>query len=114
MSLSDDDFISLLRRELDADIAATDRATTARLERSRFEAVSRNAARPMFNLRFAPAIAFAASTAMLAMLLRVPDGSSPPFESDVRLIEFALADGELELIEDLDFYRWLDANGYAG
>lgn len=114
MKLTDDDFLRRVRCDLDADIEAMDGATVAQLAQIRRAAVARASVRPTFNLRFAPAVAFAASTAMLAILLRVPGGSLPPLEHDVPLIEFALADGELELIEELEFYQWLDARGYAG
>lgn len=115
MKQSEEDFLKQLKRELDADLEKIDSATMARLARSRREAVSRRAGRRSpFIERFAPGLAFAASTAMLAILLQVSNGSMPQLGSNAPLVELLLAQGELELIEELDFYRWLDANGYAG
>ncbi|HJP37322.1 MAG TPA: hypothetical protein QF901_15205 [Gammaproteobacteria bacterium] len=114
MNQSDRDFLELVRGALDDDLETTEVATTARLARIRSDAILRREGRADTVPRFAPALAFAASTIMVALFLYVPDGSSPRFESDLELIEYAFAEGELELVEDLDFYRWLDAGGYAG
>jgi hypothetical protein len=51
---------------------------------------------------------------MLAIMLRVPDGSIPELDANAILFEVVLASNDLELIEDLEFYSWLDANGNAG
>jgi hypothetical protein len=32
----------------------------------------------------------------------------------MQLIEFSLAGAEMELVDDLDFFRWLDAHGNEG
>lgn len=110
MKPSDDDVLALVRRKLDADVDALRPDTTGRLAACRRAALSRQVRRP----RFAPAVAFAASTAVLAIMLAAPDGAQPWLEPDTAAFDFVLAESELELIEDLDFYRWLDLNGYAG
>lgn len=114
MNRSDANFLEQLRNALNADTDNIDPRTLDRLARNRRNAITQRAVRSNFIPRFAPGIAFAASAIMLAILLRVPDGSIPELDPDITLFEIALVDVELELIEDLEFYHWLDANGNAG
>ena len=114
MKRGDEYLVERWRSELDADLDNIDDVTTARLAQIRRNALSRPVARQSFIPRMAPAIAFAASAIVLAIFLRVPDGPISQLDPDVVLMEIVLAEGELELIEDLEFYRWLDANGNAG
>ena len=114
MNRSDENLLTRWRSALDADVENLDARTVARLVQIRHQAMSRRSARQSFRPRFAPAVAFATSALVLATLLRISDGSIPVFDADAILLEIVLAEDELELIEDLEFYRWLDANGNAG
>ncbi len=113
MNRSNETLVEQWREVLDTDAENIDARTVARLAQIRRNAVSRRDVRSTLP-RFAPAIAFATSAIMLAILLRVPDGSIHVLDPDVVIFEIVLADSDLELIEDLEFYRWLDANGNAG
>ena len=114
MNRSDENLLEQWRNALDTDAENIDTRTVARLAQIRRNAMARRAAWPNFIPRFAPAIAFATSAIVLAILLHVPDESISMLDPDAVLFEIVLAEGELELIEDLEFYRWLDANGNAG
>ena len=110
MNRSEEHFVEQLRGALDANAQKVDTSTLDRLAQIRRQAMSRRAVESSFIPRFAPAIAFAAS----AIMLRVPDGSIPELDANAMLFEVVLASNDLELIEDLKFYSWLDANGNAG
>ena len=114
MNRSEEHFVEQLRGALDANAQKVDTSTLDRLAQIRRQAMSRRAVESSFIPRFAPAIAFAASAIMLAIMLRVPDGSIPELDANAMLFEVVLASNDLELIEDLEFYSWLDANGNAG
>ena len=114
MKRSDETLFEHLRKVLDTGAENMDARTVTRLAQIRRNAMSRRDFRTKLIPRFAPAIAFATSAIMLAILLRVSDGSLPVLDPDLVIFEFVLAESDLELIEDLEFYRWLDANGNAG
>lgn len=59
-----------------------------------------------------PAGALVAGLTLVLVLARTPREAAPPVGLD--LIEVVTSDDDLDLIEDLDFYQWLDANSFAG
>jgi len=48
------------------------------------------------------------------VLLRVPGFSISPLDPDAVLSELEFLESEIELVDELEFFRWLDANGHAG
>ena len=111
MSDSDDRLIEDIRAALDADLDHVEPQTAVRLRAARMRALER-AERPARDwTRFAPAGAFA-SACIVALVFMTARPDTPP----IGMPEFEmLASGEdLELIEDLDFYEWLDSQDHAG
>lgn len=96
-------------------IAALDGATRARLTQARMRALEELPARRRAWLpasRFAAPAGAAAALALAAWLVAVRDGAAPEAtlaDSAVGDLDLLLGDEELELIEELDFYAWLEA-----
>lgn len=107
------DWTDQARRLLDASTQALDAATLSRLNRARQQALA--AASPARStMRWPRRLAVAASLLLGAVILwpaamRGPasTGASTLSPEDAEL----LADGELEMTDDLEFYAWLDADG---
>jgi len=104
--MSDDKpFVDKVRQTLDQHADAVDEVTAARLA-----AIRRNAldARPR-RTHWLPAAAWsavAASVLTVALLLN-QDADLPGMDLDV--LELVAQSEDLELIEELDFYDWLDS-----
>ena len=114
MSTKDDKLLSTIRRELDTDLDRLDSSVLATLRHNRREVLRRPGGKLPLIARIAPAFAFAASMIMFVLLLRVPGYSSLQVEPDNVLPQLDFSDSEIELVDELEFFRWLDANGHAG
>lgn len=106
------DWTDQARALLDASAQDLDAATLSRLNRARQRALAA-AEPPRAVLRWTRRLAVAASL-LLAAVIWWPDatldpttGASTLSPEDAEL----LADGELEMTDDLEFYAWLDADG---
>jgi hypothetical protein len=104
------------RAELDASVAALDAATLSRLNRARQGALDA-ARRSRHGAWRGPVLAAGAFAAVAALALwqlprpAVAPGAVAPLAEDLALV----ADGsDLELVEDLEFYAWLDAQSADG
>ena len=70
--------------------------------------------------RWMPATGVAAAAIVTVMVMRGPNGVDVPMEPDVAAdFEILLEDESLEMLEDLEFYSWLEAadlddNGNVG
>jgi hypothetical protein len=99
-----------LRAVLEHSAQTLDAATLSRLNRARQAALAAAApARPRWVLPLRWGIALAAS-AMVAVVV-LPALQSPPLAMPISSEEFALIATEIEpaLLEDLEFYAWLDS-----
>lgn len=82
-----------------------DAATRSRLTQARHQALEALPKRRATTLRWLPAGAVAAAVVMAWLL--VGSGPSNISQSDAD-IEILLAEAELELLEELEFYAWID------
>ena len=94
----------------DEQVAATDGATRSRLNQARQRAMAQLEPRSAWSTRWLPAGAAAAATALVIALLlaRGPESGSefgPTMATD---LEILLETDDLELVEELEFYAWLD------
>ncbi len=108
-----------LQARLEADAQELDEATRERLRSARLRALAQLDETPRRAARWRlPAGAVAASLALLAVLVVVRDDDAPDVApavvADVDDLELLYADEDLELLEELEFFRWLDANGDRG
>jgi hypothetical protein len=114
MSPRETEWTNQIRRALDADLARPDPALSGALARRRARALE-HAHRTRTGLRaYAPGAAFATAAVVVLMLAGSPQSPRNIHDDDRLLLEVARFNADIELIEDLDFYHWLDANGYAG
>lgn len=93
-----------------------DQHTRDALARARRDAVSRAGRRPEVPAYLAPAGAFALSAVLaLGLAQRGGERTAPPtVVTDPVAQIFVYAAEDAALVEDLDFYRWLDARDHAG
>lgn len=118
----DDVLLKRVRTRVATDSENIDAATTERLRVARLSALAElDTRRPWYTARLLPAGALAASAAVLAMLLLLRDDSPvdvvPAGDELVAAVDdFDILTGEddIEMIEDLAFYRWLVADGDSG
>ncbi|VAW75002.1 hypothetical protein MNBD_GAMMA15-2254 [hydrothermal vent metagenome] len=104
--MSDDkQFVEKVRKTLDDSAEAIDDITAARLAAARRNALD---ARPQRS-HWLPAAAFSAVAASaLTVALLLNQGSDLP-GIDADALELAAQPEDMELIEELDFYDWLDS-----
>lgn len=122
----DDDFASTAGRMLRESAEDLDAATASRLHSSRQAALDRMPGRETAPVWRLPALATAA-LAVLAVALWVSPGAGPggtgpggsrpgntgpatPVVTSAADIDLLLAGDSLEMLEDLEFYEWLDAD----
>ena len=97
-------------RALDQDAEALDELRRARLRAARLNALEAAAGRAQAFTRLAPAAAFAAALILVVVALRTPlDVAELAVD-----FETVLYEEDIELIEDLEFFEWLESRDYAG
>ncbi len=95
----------------DDSIAKTDGATLSRLTQARHRALAELKTRaPSWQTRWLPAGATAVAAAVLltVMMGRLPDTETEFSTAAATDLEMLLSTDDLELIEELEFYAWLD------
>ena len=117
----EDEFIDKVRQKLNDEIGPLPAETQSQLRRSRATAIAQATAKSRSNNSIlVPAMSFVVTLVVVGALLR---GDYRDMDDDVLVtemvaqIEFDTLDVEefeIEIIEDLEFYQWLEANGYAG
>lgn len=113
-------FAERAKQRFDSSVERLDAATLSRLNRSRQAALAEAAARgPVVRWStWAPVTGLAAAAAIAAVLIVQPAGVDLPEAGDSAATDFEilLGDDSLEMIEELEFYSWidLDETGAAG
>ena len=103
-------FAAEAKRRFDESVDRLDGETRSRLNRSRHLALAElESRRPAYWTRWLPATGVAAA-AVIALVLwtgspPIDDPVSPAMASD---IEILLTEDSLEMLEDLEFYSWID------
>ncbi|MDX1481086.1 MAG: hypothetical protein R3315_05390 [Woeseiaceae bacterium] len=107
-----DDRLTRRARELfDESVDELDAATLSRLNRSRHEALERAAgARGAFSpRRWLPLTGLATATAVAVLVLTLdPNGLEPVRTEAASDFEILLEGDDLEMLEELEFYTWMD------
>lgn len=112
MTAEDDDrFAGRTKKLFDESVDSLDAATLSRLNRGRQAALAAAGRRPAVGWGWLPA-AGAVATVAIAVMLRNGVGDVPA-EAAVSDFEILMAGEDLEMLEDLDFYRWLDEESDA-
>ena len=96
----------------DDSVERLDAATLSQLNRRRQAALAEigDAAPDRAWLRWAPLTGVAAAAVVAVVVLRTPAGLNdvPVASDDVTDFEILLGEDNLEMIEDLEFYSWID------
>jgi hypothetical protein len=108
---SDPEFLKRVRAELERSATALDELTVARLRAARRRALEAGARGRAWFVAGGVAAGVVVAT-VLAMLLSPPAGG-PPVTAGLEQLEM-LADADLDLYNDLEFYRWLAEHPDAG
>ena len=108
---AEDAFAKKAKQQFDESVQRLDGATQSRLNRARHAALAElRPGRPAW-VQWAPAAGVAAA-AVLAVVLWTgnpvgEDISAPAVASDMEIL---LTEDSLEMLEDLEFYSWIDLN----
>ena len=125
ISEADERAVKRAKELFDASVEQLDGATLSRLNQGRHAALAElHGARHRAQwLRWVPATGVAAAAVVTVMIMNGPDGVVVPADSDTPVtvtdFEMLLDDENLEMLEELEFYSWLefaelDANGNVG
>ena len=110
MKKSDEKFVQDAKTLFDDSVEELDGATLSTLNQGRHRALAELQAQPAPWLRWAPAAGMATAALVVAMII-VPE----PTEVDmlpataVTDMDILLGEDSIEMLEDLEFYAWLDA-----
>ncbi len=111
---TDDDRFVDKAGELFADsVERMDAATLSKLNQRRQAALDEVRTTPPTAIwsRWLPAAGVAAAAVIAVVMLQGPNGVELPAASETAAVDFELlmGDDELEMIEELEFYSWLDS-----
>ena len=110
MNDRDKEFSRKARAAFDASVDELDAATLSRLNRSRHEALAELQSPARHFSRWAPATGVAAAVLIAVIVTQLPTTESDALTSSVvNDIEILLGEDSIEMLEELEFYSWLDA-----
>jgi hypothetical protein len=113
MKNTDEQIAQAAKQAFDQSVDALDAATLSRLNRGRQQALA-TVVRPGYAwLRWMPATGVAAAVLMLFVM------QQGPVDSDMNAVpvpdlEILLGEDSIEMLEELEFYSWLDPKELAG
>ena len=102
-----DELHSKAKQLFDDSVDGLDAATLSRLNRGRHEALA-EAGRRRTLVRWAPAGGLAAAAVVAVVMVQSPDVTEAPPGSTAADFEILLGEDSLDMLEDLEFYDWLD------
>jgi hypothetical protein len=109
MNESDDTFSKQVKATFDESVDKLDAATLSRLNRSRHEALAELQRPTRQWSRWMPATGVAAAMLVAVMMLQSPRSIDDFADAaNVTDMEILLGEDSLEMLEDLEFYSWLD------
>lgn len=110
MNEQDDKFEKVAKAAFDSSVDELDAATLSRLNRARHEALA-ELERPRHQWsRWMPATGVAAAVLVAIVMLQSPvtiDGEVGP--TNLTDMEILLGEDSIEMLEELEFYSWIDA-----
>ena len=114
---NDERLAASAKQTFDESVESLDAATLSRLNQGRHRALAKlQRAKPVRQwVRWAPATGIAAAALVTVMVMRGPNEVvlpvAPVTASD---FEILLDDEPLEMLEDLEFYSWIDSSDLTG
>ena len=108
MKKSDEKFAKEAKTLFDTSVEELDAASLSTLNQSRQRALAGVHAQPTPWLRWVPAAGMAAA-ALLAVMVILPDPANiQALPAAVTDMEILLGEDSIEMLEDLEFYTWID------
>lgn len=109
MNKPDDTFEQQAKATFDESVDKLDAATLSRLNRSRHKALA-ELQRPRHQwTHWMPATGVAAAVLVAVMMLQSPTAVDDfPAAANVTDMEILLGEDSIEMLEDLEFYSWID------
>jgi hypothetical protein len=114
---SDERLAASAKQTFDESVESLDAATLSRLNQGRHKALAElQRAKPMRQwVRWAPATGIADAALITVLVMRGPDEVVFPVTPvTVSDFEILLDDEPLEMLEDLEFYSWIDSSDLTG
>lgn len=108
MKSNDAAFSKRAKASFDESVEQLDGATLSRLNRARHVALAQMQQPTRRWSRWVPAAGVAAAALVAFMVLQNPAGLDEPLPTAVADIEILLGEDSIEMLEDLEFYSWLD------
>ncbi len=103
-------FEARTKAAFDADVGALDAATQSRLTQARVRALAELAPRRPWGLRSLLPVGAAAAAALAAWIALVPHAPNQPVQpAALGDLDVLTAAEDLQLIEELEFFAWLEA-----
>jgi hypothetical protein len=108
MKKSDEKIAQETKALFDESVDQLDGATLSTLNQSRQRALAEVHARPSQWLRWMPAAGMAAATLLVVMVILPDPTNIQPVPAEVADMEILLGEDSIEMLEDLEFYAWID------
>ena len=96
------------RQLFDESVDGLDAATLSRLNQARQKALEASTRRTPPLVRWAPVGGLATAAAVALLLLQSPATVEPPLDAGAVEFEILLSDDNFDMLEDLEFYEWID------
>ena len=108
MKKSDEKFAREAKALFDGSVDKLDASTLSTLNQGRHRALAKASAPPTQWLRWVPAAGMA-TAALLAVMVVLPGPTVvEPMPAAVSDMEILLGEDSIEMLEDLEFYAWID------
>ena len=108
MKSTDEAFRKQAKESFDETVEQLDAATLSRLNRARHAALAEMQQPTRQWSRWVPATGVAAAVLVAVMVMQNPAGIDEPLPAAVADMEILLGEDSIEMLEDLEFYSWLD------
>jgi len=108
MKKSDEQMAKQAKEAFDSSVEGLDAATLSRLNRSRHAALAEVSRPREAWLRWIPASGIAAAMVLAVMMLQGPE-ELDAVHAPTNDLEILLGEESIEMLEDLEFYSWLDS-----
>ena len=109
MNDRDKEFSKKAKAAFDSSVDELDAATLSRLNRSRHEALAELHKPTRHVSNWMPATGVAAAVVVAVVVLQIPGVDNDELPAAVSDMEILLGEDSIEMLEELEFYSWLDA-----
>jgi len=109
MNRSDDKFLQDAKARFDESVDGLDAATLSTLNRGRHRALAEAGRHHPAVLRWVPVTGIAVAALVGVMVLQPEPAGVDPLPAGVDDMEILLGDESIEMLENLEFYAWIDA-----